>query len=156
MNNRPSPQRELSPSTPSAHRYEQHDPRAFFVSGRWLLPDRLTPNGPKPPASRARVASFRLSNHAQSRMSQRSVRQSGIEAAIAFGRKVYTRGAVYWVIGRKEVENCSICDLRAFEGIHVVCTHNQVIKTVYRQRDLSKLRPKRRKRRSRRHRQRSY
>lgn len=70
---------------------------------------------------------------------------------LCYGRLTHTRGAIIHVIGRKEVERYSRdgLDLSEAEGVHVVCSYEDAILTVYRNRDLRGLRP--RSRRTRRH-----
>jgi len=82
-------------------------------------------------------------------MSARRLRNQPVDAAIRFGRRIHTRKAVIYVIGRKEVEKWNFrgIDLSGFEGIHAVCSADGRILTVYRNRSLRGLRPHRRGRR---------
>ena len=95
-------------------------------------PGRTTPRKP-----------FRLSRHARLRAHARRFGVAAIEAALAYGRVVYVRGAEIHAIGRKEVLRCRQrgIDLRVFEGIQVVCRPGaSVVLTVYRNRDFRGLR----------------
>jgi hypothetical protein len=90
---------------------------------------------------------FRLTRRARFRTSARRFGVAAIEAALAYGRVVYVRGAEIHAIGRKEVLRFRRrgTDLRAFEGIQVVCRPGgALVLTVYRNRDFRGLRPRRR------------
>ena len=90
---------------------------------------------------------FQLSRHARLRTHARRFGVAAIEAALAYGRVVYVRGAEIHAIGRKEVLRYRQrgIDLRMYEGIQVVCRPGAgVVLTVYRNRDLRGLRPHRR------------
>jgi hypothetical protein len=91
-----------------------------------------------------------VSEHARLRMTQRRVPFDAVHAALELGRTVYTRGACFHVIGRKEVERYEKkgIDLSPYEGVHVVCSSDGCIATTYRSRSLRELRPRRRTRRS--------
>ena len=84
-----------------------------------------------------------LSDHAQRRMNARNLGLKAIKAALDFGRIVYTKGAIIYVIGKKEVRRFkrSGIDLRRFEGVHVVCAPSGKIITTYRNRSFRGLRP---------------
>jgi hypothetical protein len=90
-----------------------------------------------------------LTLHAQQRMAARSFSPEAVTAVLAFGRSIHTRGAEIRVIGRKEVAQYRSqgVDLRAFEGVQLVCASDGVIITMYRNRDFRRLRPHRRSRR---------
>jgi len=79
-------------------------------------------------------------------MDGRRINRKAVDAVRELGRRVYTRGAVIYVVGRREVkiwERRGI-DLSSLEGVHVVCTPEGRIKTVYRSRRLERLRPRQR------------
>ena len=85
-----------------------------------------------------------LTAHARERANRRRFGVAQITAVIDWGRLVYTRGALVFVIGRKEVGVAALqgIDLRELEGFHVVCgTEDGVVLTVYRNHDLRALRP---------------
>lgn len=90
-----------------------------------------------------------VTRHAHRRMSQRGVSEQAIDAALAYGREVWTRGAVIYAIGKKEVRKylAQGVDLRRFEGLQVVCVPDGTILTVYKNRDFSGLRDQRRRQR---------
>lgn len=85
-----------------------------------------------------------FTDHARSRMSARSVSADQIDLVLAFGRVVHTRGAQIHVIGYREVSRFRRrgVDLSRCEGLHVVCSPDGAILTVYRNRDFSPLREK--------------
>jgi len=89
-----------------------------------------------------------FTQHAQVRLSSRRLSQTAVDAALSYGREVHTRGAVFYVIGRKEVEFARRdgIDISADEGIHVVCSSEDEVVTAYRNRNLSRLKPSRRSR----------
>ncbi|MGQ9371726.1 DUF4258 domain-containing protein [Azospirillum sp. ST 5-10] len=85
---------------------------------------------------------FILTNHAKERLATRGLRADAINAALAYGRVVYVRGADIYVIGRKEIVRYAEegVDLSAYDGVQVVVTPEGVILTVYRNRSFSGLR----------------
>jgi hypothetical protein len=95
------------------------------------------------------LQSHLLTHHAQKRMTARSLSHDAVAAALTFGRSVHTRGAKIHVIGRKEVEHYRQqgIDLSPFEGVHLICSPDGTIITIYRNRDFRSLRPHRRSRR---------
>jgi hypothetical protein len=98
------------------------------------------------PERTTHLRSFRLSCHARLRTNARRFGVAAVEAALAYGRVVYIRGAEIHAIGRKEVLRFRQrgIDLRRFEGIQVVCRPGVgVVLTVYRNRDFRGLRPRR-------------
>ncbi len=88
--------------------------------------------------------SYRFTKHADLRANARRLSRQAVFAALEFGRRVYTRGAMICAIGRREVSRFALLgiDLSEFEGIQVVCAADGTLITVYRNRDFSRLRPK--------------
>jgi|OpeIllAssembly_1097287.scaffolds.fasta_scaffold204104_2 hypothetical protein len=88
--------------------------------------------------------SYRFTKHADLRANARRLSRQAILAALEFGRRVHTRGAMICAIGRREVSRFALrgIDLSEFEGIQVVCDPDGTLITVYRNRDFSGLRPK--------------
>jgi hypothetical protein len=87
-----------------------------------------------------------FTKHGWLRTNARRLGLTAIEAALAYGRIVRTRGAEIFVLGRKEVETCRSCfhlDFSAFEGTQVVTVDGTVV-TAYRNRDFRGLRSRRR------------
>ena len=84
-----------------------------------------------------------LTHHANSRMQRRAISEPALEATIAYGRMVHTRGAVIHAIGRNEIAEYAEdgVDLSEFHGIQVVCAQDGSVLTVYRNRDFRRLRP---------------
>jgi Domain of unknown function (DUF4258) len=95
-----------------------------------------------------KLADLVLTDHALARMYARRFSETAVQAALQHGREVHGRGAVIFAIGRKEVMRArtSGIDLTGYEGIHVVCSREGSIMTVYRNRDLRDLRPRKRSR----------
>jgi hypothetical protein len=86
------------------------------------------------------INGYRFTEHALSRMNSRRIPLEAIAATIDYGQIVQTRGAVFFALSRKAIEQENLApQFRRFEGTHVVCTNN-IILTVYRSRDLSRLR----------------
>lgn len=94
------------------------------------------------------LAGMPITRHAQKQSFARRLPASSLMAALAHGREVHTRGAMLFVIGKKEVARARKdgTDISGFEGVHVVCTPEDTILTVYRNRNLRRLRPTRRTR----------
>ncbi|HZI04384.1 MAG TPA: DUF4258 domain-containing protein [Archangium sp.] len=102
---------------------------------------------PHPPAV---SEGYSLSQHALKRMRSRGLPVEALRAALWFGRVVKTRAAEFYVIGHQEVRRYAQegIDLSAHEGVHVVCTPEGHVLTVYRNRYLGHLRPRTRRYRS--------
>lgn len=98
----------------------------------------MNPNG-----TTEKPSPFGMTEHAIARMYARRLSLHAIQVVMAYGREVHTRGAVLFVIGRNEVERARRInmDLSSLEGIHVVCTSDGAVMTVYRNRNLRDLRP---------------
>jgi hypothetical protein len=88
--------------------------------------------------------SYRFTKHAEIRANARRLSYQAVAAVLEFGRRVFTRGAMIYAIGRREVERFARrgIDLSEYEGIQVVCSPGGTLITVYRNRDFSRLRPK--------------
>jgi hypothetical protein len=86
-----------------------------------------------------------LTKHAQERLHARRIPAVAVEMALLFGRESRVRGATLFAIGRREVEWFGErgVDLKGYEGIQVVCVREQLVVTVYRNRDFRGLRPRR-------------
>lgn len=98
----------------------------------------------KPPAMSipAVPTGHQMTRHAYQRMCARGMSLGAIETTLAFGRSFEQHGTVTYVIRRKEVSRYrgEGIDLTAFEGIHVICGEAGRVITVYRNRDLHRLR----------------
>lgn len=83
-----------------------------------------------------------LTQHAGNRMNHRRISTASIDLVIEYGRVVFTRGAMIYAIGRNEVERYKKekVDLSDCEGIQVVCSLDDVVLTVYRNRNFRGLR----------------
>lgn len=98
-------------------------------------------------ANRA-ITGITLTAHAATRMSERKLTSEHIEAALAFGREIHTRGVTIFAVGQKEVRGAQAAsvDISKFEGIHVLCGRDGDVVTVYRNLNLRGLRPRTRTR----------
>jgi len=88
-----------------------------------------------------------LTQHAWKRMTARGLSPNAVEVVLDYGRINHIRGAIIYAIGRKEVEYFKKkrgINLVPYEGLQVVCTQDERIITVYRNRDFRGLRPTRR------------
>jgi len=94
---------------------------------------------------------YALTNHAWRRMTSRGLSKHAVDAALIYGQVAYARGAEIHIIGKRDVEKYARTgiDLRPFENVHVVCSpNNNVVYTVYRNREMGrnyKKKPRRRK-----------
>lgn len=89
-----------------------------------------------------------LTEHARKRMEQRGVKEDALKLTLQFGRKIYSRRALFYVIGHKEIKKHGeqYPRLKALEGLQVVVdVESQKVLTVYRSHDLRQIRPKKRK-----------
>ena len=85
-----------------------------------------------------------FTNHAKERMFARGFEANTIDIVLAFGRKIYSRGALFYVIGKKEIQRFQDKEplIKHMEGIQVVAsTSDDAIITVYRSKDLRSIRP---------------
>jgi hypothetical protein len=75
-------------------------------------------------------------------MQHRGIDHVAVETVLEFGRQVFTRGAIIHAIGRREIEhwNGEGIDLSEYDGIQVVCSHDNSVLTVYRNRNFRGLR----------------
>jgi len=87
-----------------------------------------------------------LTDHARGRMGARGIPLAAVEAALRYGRVAHVRGAQIHAIGRREVNGLRArgVDVERFSGVHVVCSREGTILTVYRNHDLRGLKPGRR------------
>ena len=84
-----------------------------------------------------------ISYHAKKQMKRRGISSEAIWKVLEFGREVFTRGAIVYVLGRKEIEhfkNVGI-NLIGLNGLQVVCGEDLSVITVYRNRNFRRLRP---------------
>jgi hypothetical protein len=93
------------------------------------------------------VEGYDFSQHALQRMRARGLPAEALRAALLYGRVIHVRDADFYVIGHQEIRHYATegINLAAYEGVHVVCSPEGKIVTVYRNRDLSHLRPRTRK-----------
>ncbi|MEI6206076.1 MAG: DUF4258 domain-containing protein [Desulfuromonadales bacterium] len=81
-----------------------------------------------------------VTNHAHTRMITRSITEWQIDQVMRYGRSTYTRKAVIYAVGRKEIK-VNGRFLEQCEGIHVLCSADDgAIITTYRNHNLKSLR----------------
>lgn len=81
-----------------------------------------------------------LTNHASSRMHERSIKEWQVDQVIAYGRQSHNRKIIIYAVGRKEVK-ANGRFLESCAGIQVLCSpQDGSIITTYRNHDLSRLR----------------
>ena len=88
-----------------------------------------------------------ITTHAAVRMQQRGISPALVEAVLEYGRTVPARSLTFRVISRKEVVRYSDLglDLSRAEGVHVLVESDGAVVTTYRNHDLRKIRPSKRK-----------
>ena len=84
---------------------------------------------------------FKFSRHAIERMDKRRIPVSAVAATLAHGRHAYSRGALFFAIGRREVDSWQSkgVNLTPHKNIQVVCSPDGTILTVYRSSDFRAL-----------------
>ena len=86
----------------------------------------------------------RLTDHAARRLHSRRFNGNRLELAIAFWREVHANGITFYVVGQKEVMAArrTGVDISAAEGMHVLCSREGEVVTVYKNHDLRDTRPR--------------
>jgi len=82
-----------------------------------------------------------LTTHAQKRASSRGVSEKAIELAMKIGRISYSKGAMFFWIGKKEIKKFIniIPDIASYEGVVVICSSSGgAILTTYRNKNFNK------------------
>ena len=84
-----------------------------------------------------------ITYHAEMRMCQRGICADTLELILQFGRKIRSKGAIFYVIGKKEIQRyCQVePKLRNMEGMQVLTTHEGTVITTYRNKNLRSIRP---------------
>lgn len=73
-----------------------------------------------------------ITKHAQARMQSRSISETDISDAIEYGRTYFARGAIFKILGKKEIRRFEAdADLRHLDGLHVVLAADGAIITAY-------------------------
>jgi len=93
------------------------------------------------------LSNYHLTAHAVLRMQQRGIAPRLIALVLRYGRTIYARGLAFRVIGHKEVERFARdgLDLTPAEDIHVLVDTDGSVITAYRNHDLRKIRPGKRR-----------
>ena len=81
-----------------------------------------------------------ITTHAQERMSQRGINQFAIELAIKIGRSFYSKNALFFFIGKKEVKKYFevIPSITKYEGVVVISSSKGAVLTTYRNKNFLK------------------
>lgn len=84
-----------------------------------------------------------ISTHAEFRMNQRGICQESIELVLEFGRQIYARRAIFYVVGKKEIARYSDREpkLKLLEGLQVISANDGTILTAYKNKNLRGIRP---------------
>lgn len=84
-----------------------------------------------------------ITDHAMLRMGQRGIKLEVLELILRFGREIRSKGAVFYVLGKKEVQKyCQyVPKLKEMEGMQVLTSNEGVVITAYRNKNLRKVRP---------------
>jgi hypothetical protein len=92
-------------------------------------------------------SSHLLTAHAAVRMQQRGISTELLELVLRYGRTLHERGLSFCVIGHKEIERYARdgVDLSRARGVHVLVQSNGAVITTYRNQNLRKIRPTRRR-----------
>jgi hypothetical protein len=83
-----------------------------------------------------------LTNHARQKMAERRITELEVDTVLNYGRVFYKDGARIFTVGRREAASLPLSERqrRSTEGIQVVVSNDGSILTVYRNRNLHKLR----------------
>ena len=83
-----------------------------------------------------------ITNHGKVRMDSRRIGEEAVEMAVAYGREIYCKGAIYYYIGKKEIARWKALypKIVNYSGIAVIMnpSSNAVI-TCFRTQELSAL-----------------
>lgn len=81
--------------------------------------------------------------HAETRMSQRGICFDTLDLILQFGRKIRSKGAIFYVIGKKEIVKYSKIEpkIKDMEGMQVLTNHEGTVITTYRNKNLRSIRP---------------
>lgn len=89
---------------------------------------------------------YEFTRHARQRMDGRRINEWAVETVLEYGRIEHISGGMRYMIGKKEVARYLSLglDLTKLEGIQVVCTHDGLVLTVYRNHKIRKTRSRHR------------
>lgn len=76
-----------------------------------------------------------LTRHAISRMAQRGIKPKDVELVLDYGKEIYAKGAILYVLGSKEIKKYQKTEpaLKNLKGLKVVVsTHDYIVITAYR------------------------
>lgn len=81
--------------------------------------------------------------HAEMRMCQRGICANTLELILQFGRKIRSKGATFYVIGKKEIQKYNTIEpkIKDMEGMQVLISAEGTVITTYRNKNLRSIRP---------------
>lgn len=85
--------------------------------------------------SHAQSMAMSLTRHAINRMAQRGIKPKDVELVLDYGREIYAKGAILYVLSKKEIEKHQKTEpkLKNLRGLKVVVsTHDYTVITAYR------------------------
>ena len=87
------------------------------------------------------LSSYVFSAHARQRMAERRVTELEVDSVLRYGRVFYKAGARIYTVGRREALGLPLSERqrRSTEGIQVVLSDDGHVLSVYRNRNLHKL-----------------
>ena len=89
---------------------------------------------------------YEFTKHARRRMDGRRINEGAVEAVLEYGRIEHISGGLRYIIGKREVARYLALglDLAKLEGIQVICAHDGLVLTVYRNHKIRKTGARRR------------
>lgn len=102
---------------------------------------------PRQPSTQRSTVALPLTDHAQMRMGQRGISPHAVQLVLSYGRTLHAWGTTYRVIGHKEVVRCAErgIDVAEADGVHVLVAPDGSVVTAYRNHELRKIRPSKRR-----------
>lgn len=93
------------------------------------------------------ICNHSVAHHAAVRMQQRGISLAQVESVLRYGRIVFARGLKFRVIGKNEVRHFSSLGVNLLncQNIHVLVDPDGTVITAYKNHDLRKIRPSKRK-----------
>ena len=90
------------------------------------------------------MGGYKLTKHAKQMMDSRRITAGAVAAALRFGRKVFIRKAMIFALGKRESQKWAAhaVSLSKYEGIHVVCSLDYDVITVFRNHNFRYSRPR--------------
>lgn len=88
-----------------------------------------------------------VTQYADQHIGQRGISAQTVEFVLEFGGKLRSHGAIFYVIGKKEIERYHKIEPRLADlnGVQVITSGEDVVSTAYCNKDLHSIRPYQRK-----------